>query len=202
MEGGTVPKPGFAVTPMPESAKDGPAAGRQKCIAGDAPEILLIALARLPRSLHHAVAGLAIPFHPIELFQACGEDIRKLWHEPHIVQRIFDHLVGEGALRPVRFPRGLGEGDAEIFFHEGGEPKLRLPAESGRDHRVENILVGKFPRTSEQTQVIVRIVKENGLSLENGKELFQRKPGQRINELEIHRPAALGILTPSALDEA
>ena len=56
MEGGAVPAAGLGVAPVPDATEHGPSTLGESSVAGDAPEVLLVALARLAGSPDHAVA--------------------------------------------------------------------------------------------------------------------------------------------------
>ena len=202
MECRPVPGTGLGVAPVPERPEQRPAAAGEGGVAGQTPEVLLVALTGLAGSLHHAVSGLAVPIEASEFLEPCAEDAGELGQEADVVERVFDHLVGEGALGPVRLARGLGKGDAEVFLHQAGQTELGLAAESCRDHCVEDVLVGEFPRAAEQAQVVVRVVEEDRLPLEGGEEFLKRQPRQGIDQAQIGGKSGLGLLAPSALDEA
>ena len=185
VEGRTVPCACLGIAPVPEGAQDGGFAGREFAAASDAPGVFHVAFAGLAGALHHGVAGLEIPLPAAELLELVFENFGEGQEIAHIVECVFLHFGGQGTATPVGALRGFAQRDAEKFLHERSVADLLEAEEACGDGGVENIGGIEGRVTSEQAQIIIRPVDDDGVRLERGVESGEvESVRQRIDEEE------------------
>ena len=185
VEGRPVPRAGFGVAPVPEGAEDGGFAGGEFAAAGDAPGIFHVTFAGFAGALHHGIAGLTIPFPAAEFAELLLEDFGEGEEIADVVEGVFFHARRERPASPVGALRGFAQRDAEKFLHQGGVADLFESEETRGDGGVENFGGVEGGMASEQAQIVIGAVDDDGVRGERGVKGGKVEAlGQRVDEEE------------------
>src|SRR5690606_36694319 len=85
--------------------------------------------------------GAALLFEPVEaaeFYEFAGEDVAQRGKIKNVQRSVIQHLLREGAFRPVGFLGFLGKFYAEVVFEERSEADARAVDELRGEHRVED----------------------------------------------------------------
>ena len=154
-----IPRAGLRVAPEPEHAKNRLGAWRKAGGAADAPDRVVIPFLHLAGRGDHPVARFGEPLPASESVEIRLEPVGDFKQVARVVVRVFDHFGRKWPDCPVGFLRGLGEFDAEELLYQRGKAEAGFSDQSRRYHGVEKINGLEISRSPQQSQIIVRPVK-------------------------------------------
>ncbi len=114
------------------------ALGGEEGGAGDAPVVFRVGLAHFPAGGDHARARLLVPGPAALVVELLPEGFRQGLEVLGVLHRVFDHLGGERAARPVGLLAFLVERPPAKLLHQRAVAERLQPDELRGQHGVEN----------------------------------------------------------------
>lgn len=185
-EGGRIQFPGPVFAPMPGGVEGAEAVGAEAFGAADAPVVFVVFGEAEEAGLDLAAALLVEPVEAAEGGELGGEEVAEFVEVENVEGGVVEEALGEGAFGPVGGLRIFIEGDAEVFFEEGGEADAFAGEELAGEHRVEDAFGAEAAEVVEEADVEIAAVHEQVFRGEAGPEGGEVEAGgEDIDEVDL-----------------